>query len=50
MPYYNALRISPPERWGLESKEGKDKAYIQCPDPVGYTDGGTVTFEITKID
>lgn len=49
MPYYNALRVSPPKQWGLEGKEGKDKAYIQCPDPVDYTGGGTVTFEITKV-
>ena len=49
MPHYNALRVSQPKEWGLAGKEDKDKAYIQCLDPVGYTGGGTVTFEISKI-
>lgn len=48
MPYYNALRVSEPKAWGIEGKEDPTKAYIQCPDPVGHTGGGTVTFEITK--
>lgn len=49
LPYYNALKISKPAEWGL-SEKGKDgkKAYIQCLDPVDYTGGGTVIFEITK--
>jgi len=49
MPFYNGLRVAEPARWGLEGKEDKTKAYIQCPDPVDYTDGGTVIFEITKV-
>jgi len=49
MPYYNCLRVSQPKDWGLEGKEDKEKAYIQCPDPVDYTGGGTVTFEISKV-
>ena len=48
MPYYNALRVSEPAQWGLNSKEDKTKAYIHCPDPCEYTQGGTVIFEITK--
>jgi uncharacterized repeat protein (TIGR04076 family) len=48
MPYYNALRVSEPEQWGLEGKEDKTKAYIQCPDPFECTNGGTVIFEISK--
>ena len=48
MPYYNALRVSEPAQWGLDSKEDKTKAYIHCPDPCEYTQGGTVIFEITK--
>lgn len=48
MPFYNALRVSEPEHWGLEGKTEKDKAYIQCPDPVDHTGGGTVIFEISK--
>lgn len=49
LPYYNALKISKPPEWGLSGK-GKDgeKAYVQCLDPVDYTGGGTVIFEITK--
>ncbi len=49
MPHYNALSVSPPEKWGLAGKENKDKAYIQCLDPQAFTGGGTVIFEITKI-
>ncbi len=49
MPYYNALRVSEPERWGLEGKEDKSKAYIQCPDAVNFTGGGTVTFEVAAV-
>ena len=48
LPYYNAFRISKPEQWGLSSKSEPDKGYIQCSDPVDFTDGGTVTFEISK--
>jgi len=49
MPYYNALRVSEPAQWGLDGKEDKTKAYIHCPDPCDYTDGGTVIFEIGKV-
>ncbi|MHC4545353.1 MAG: TIGR04076 family protein [Planctomycetota bacterium] len=49
MPHYNALMVSQPQKWGLAGKEDKDKAYIQCLDPADFTDGGTVTFEISKI-
>lgn len=48
MPYYNALRFSEPHKWGLEGKEDKSKAYVQCPDAYEHTGGGTVTFEISK--
>jgi len=50
MPYYNALRVSEPEMWGLECKDDKSKACIQCPDAVSHTGGGTVTFEISKVE
>ena len=50
MPYYNALRVSEPAEWGLDGKDDKTKAYIQCPDSVAYTNGGTVTFEITRVE
>lgn len=49
MPWYNALRVSEPADWGLDGKQDKTKAYIQCPDPCQYTDGGTVIFEISKV-
>ncbi len=48
MPFYNALLVSEPVQWGLEGKDDKDKAYVQCPDPVDHTGGGTVIFEISK--
>ena len=48
MPYYNALRVSEPATWGIEGKDDKGKAYIQCPDACRYTGGGAVTFEIRK--
>ena len=44
----HALRVSEPAQWGLEGKDDKTKAYIHCPDPAEHTNGGTVTFEITK--
>ena len=46
LPYYNALRISEPEKWGLAGKDDKTKAYVQCPDAYAYTDGGTAIFEL----
>jgi uncharacterized repeat protein (TIGR04076 family) len=49
MPFYNALRVSEPVQWGLDGKEDKSKAYIQCPDPFDCTDGGTVIFEVSKV-
>jgi uncharacterized repeat protein (TIGR04076 family) len=49
MPFYNALRVSEPAQWGLDGKEDKSKAYIQCPDPADCTDGGTAIFEISKV-
>ncbi|MHC4617682.1 MAG: TIGR04076 family protein [Planctomycetota bacterium] len=50
MPFYNALRVSEPSQWGLEGKDDNTKAYIQCPDPAAHTGGGTVTFEISKVE
>jgi uncharacterized repeat protein (TIGR04076 family) len=50
MPYYNALRVSGPSEWGLGGKEDKSRAYIRCPDACRYTGGGSVTFEISKIE
>ena len=50
IPYYNALRVSDPSQWGLDGKNDKTKAYIQCPDPACYTNGGTVIFEISKTN
>jgi uncharacterized repeat protein (TIGR04076 family) len=48
MPHYNALRVSDPVTWGLAGKDDPTVAYIQCLDPVGFTGGGTVTFEIAR--
>ncbi len=49
LPYYNALAkgISPAQL-GL-AKKGEE-AYIQCLDPQEYTEGGTVTFRIKRIE
>ena len=48
LPYYNALAKGvSPVLLGLVNK-GED-AYIQCLDPQEYTDGGTVTFRISRI-
>ena len=49
MPHYNALRVSEHNGWGLAGKQDADKAYVQCLDPVAYTGGGTVVFEITRV-
>ncbi len=49
LPHYNALRVSPPEEWGLAGKADKSKAYVQCLDAMSYTDGGTVVFEISRV-
>jgi uncharacterized repeat protein (TIGR04076 family) len=49
LPYYNALRVSDPKKWGIEGSDDPDKAYVQCPDAVDETGGGTVTFEISKV-
>ena len=46
LPHYNALRVSPPHKWGLAGKEDPDKVYVQCLDAQPYTDGGTAIFEI----
>jgi uncharacterized repeat protein (TIGR04076 family) len=48
LPHYNALSISPPERWGLAGKDNINKAYVQCLDAHSYTDGGTAIFEISR--
>jgi len=50
MPFYNALKVCEPARWGLAGKDDKSKAYVQCPDAAEHTGGGTVTFEIAKVD
>ena len=48
MPFYNALSFAEPAQLGLDGKKDKTKAYIHCPDPSEYTDGGTVIFEIAS--
>jgi len=49
LPYYNALQVSEPARWGLAGKADKTKAYVQCLDPLLYTGGGTAIFEISRV-
>lgn len=48
LPHYNALSISPPERWGLAAKDNITKAYVQCLDAHSCTDGGTAIYEISR--
>ena len=48
LPVYNALRFSKPKSIGIGGKEDKEKAYVQCLDPVNYTGGGTAVFEILR--
>ena len=50
MPHYNALKVSPPEQWGLAGKEDPTKAYVQCLDAAAYTGGGTAILEISKVE
>jgi len=47
MPHYNALRISPPSKWGLAGKDNQQRAYVQCLDAYEHTGGGTAIFEIS---
>ncbi len=50
MPYYISLsRGVSPKSLGLAREDGEN-ARIQCLDPFKYTGGGTVVFEITRID
>lgn len=50
LPHYNALQVSRPEEWGLAGRDDRTKAYVQCLDPMAYTDGGTVILEISRVD
>ena len=47
-PYYVALsRGVDPADLGLAGPDGT--AYVRCPDPQYYTDGGTVTFKLETL-
>lgn len=49
-PYYVALfKGVKPKDLGL-SKGDSDEAYVQCLDPCDITGGGTVRFEISRIE
>lgn len=55
MPYYIPLsRGITPQELGLSNpiaqKNTIPKAYLQCLDPCKYTNGGTVIFEISRIE
>ncbi len=46
LPFYSSLsRGVPPDEIGL----GKERAFLQCPDPCKYTGGGTVVFEVETL-
>lgn len=48
IPFYNALRVENPDKFGIAGKEDKNTGFIQCPDACSYTNGGTVIFELSK--
>ena len=50
LPYYNALRVCPPDNLGIGGINEKSKGYIQCSDPSSYTGGGTAIFEIIRTN
>lgn len=52
MPYYNSLYNGvEPSKLGLANRSAPDEcAYVQCLDPMHITDGGTVIFEIRRVD
>ena len=51
LPYHVALSkgISPKEL-GLSREDGGNKAYLQCLDPGERTGGGTVYFEVERVE
>ena len=50
VPFYNALRISSPWEWKLAGEDDESKAYVQCPNAISHRGGGSVVFEISKIE
>ncbi|MDQ7054060.1 MAG: TIGR04076 family protein [candidate division KSB1 bacterium] len=50
MPHYNAFRFADPGRWGAAGKDQRDKLYFQCLDPFEFTGGGTVVFEVSRVN
>ena len=50
IPFYNALRVSGPDEFGIAGKKNTNAGYVQCPDACSYTYGGTAVFEISRRD
>ncbi|UCH14075.1 MAG: TIGR04076 family protein [Bacteroidales bacterium] len=48
MPFYNALRVSDPAKFGIAGKDNADAGFVQCPDVCDYTKGGTAILEISR--
>lgn len=48
MPFYNALRAAEPKCWGLAGANDEEGAYVQCPDALCRTGGGTAIFRISR--
>ena len=44
MPYYHALRVTEPGRWGLADRDDPSRAVIQCLDPAAHTGGNSGLF------
>ena len=49
LPFYNALRYVPGNRFGLDSKDEPNAAFVQCPDACDHTNGGTAVYKIEVI-
>ncbi|MBW2058378.1 MAG: TIGR04076 family protein [Deltaproteobacteria bacterium] len=50
LPYYVALSRGVKSRDLGLSREGSEECYVQCLDPCEITGGGTVRFEISRVE
>ena len=50
LPYYVALSKGVKAKDIGLAKGDSTEAYVQCPDPCDITGGGTVSFEISRVD
>ena len=50
LPFYVALSKGVKAKDIGLAKRNSNEAYVQCLDPCDLTDGGTVSFEISRVD